>query len=68
MPPAGQNLFEKRFQHLQKLLFKALRAYYIKLRMSSRTFAVKKKCNRGFVPFSFFIPSLQLRIKAELSS
>ncbi len=40
MPPAGQNLFVKRFQHLQKLLFKALWAYFflnfVYLRVPSR--------------------------------
>jgi len=60
MPPAAKNLFEKRFLDLQKLLFKALRAYYYFLALSIASLF------RIYPYFAeFFIPLVQKNFQVK---
>jgi hypothetical protein len=57
LPPAGQNLFEKRFQHLQKLFIRGCyEAIFVILCVSLCTFVAKIRIPGGFIhPVVFFI-------------
>ena len=52
LPPAGQNLFEKRFRHLQKLLFSTVSvSYLLALDFSTKVlFKLFRKCGVPLAP------------------